>query len=131
MAQANEVKPAGVIEIAVYAAEHSCADAACRPADQSGGDRTHHAGVDHRALKGKPRVGTADGEQSEDDAQHELVLQRAVLPLEHHAQWAQLGEDGGDQHKKADIQNERKEEVILHGRPFPRCTGVVKIFTIE
>jgi len=103
----------------VNTAHQPRAHAAHRAADKTGGKGADDACVDDRSLERKARIRAADGEQTEDEPQKELIVDRALLPLDHQAQRAQLCQHRCHQHEQADVQDERKEQIVLHRlRPF-------------
>ena len=103
----------------MHAARQSRAHAAHGAADETGGKGADNARVDDRTLERQTRIRATDGEQAEDEPQKELVVDRALLPLDHQAQRAQLRQHRCHQHEQADVQDEGKEKVILHTpRPF-------------
>ena len=110
----------------MHAAHETCAHAAHRSANQPCSDGTHHARVDDRALERKARIRAANGEQTEDETQKELVVDRAFLPLDHDAQRADLRQYRRHQHEQTDVQDEGKEQIVLHAA----CPFMLRIYML-
>ena len=64
--------------------------------------------------------------QTEDETQKELVVDRAFLPLDHDAQRADLRQYRRHQHEQTDVQDEGKEQIVLHAV----CPFMLRIYML-